>query len=693
MSTSIKQERTICVLLPNKDQLDITVGPKSTGQDVFNRVAELLGIKQLHFFGLTVVRDNEHIFLDMEEKLTKYFPKEWKQDFGKGILKRPLPLVLCLKVQYYIENGRLVCERKARHLYYSDLRERVLRSECRQQEEVYFQLAGYALQADLGDHPMPSEDMEVTPYFGTKEYFPPWIVAKRGLNYLLCHGPKVHQELWGMSTRDAMLLFIKEACRLEDVPVTFYKLQKDKKAERGTAMLGLTLRGMQVYQEVNNMRQLLYDFPWSNVGRLTFLGKKFEIQPDGLPSARNLVYYTGSSFRSRHLLLHLSSSHRLYLSLQPALKRIRQLEESEADARQHGVSTEMTSAEETGQRHAGKSSGSASSSRTSGFDTGSKARIDDEGWKEEEIKNNIGSPKEVLVDDPDEMFQLADLLEGLSVDISELSSESCSPENKACPLNSDEELWKLRNKDVLKQCLPLLAKVSTEAGQGTRCRETTAAACRLVSVCVPLCDDAVPGRLALSVLPSLQLSEEEAPGPGRLGVEVASEVVAALLPSLSADEQLTVLSSALSCIKTLPDSLVSKITVRLLLTVLKCCSGARLTRVLQLVLEDMCRWHCADRTPVVTERTLLCLTALSDHLLKPRRPPPSSSAGDLDPRLCAQFWRMLQDGLTHRDCVSRKRALYLLKMCVSLSEEEGLDCPLSPSEEGITCSESVLLAK
>lgn len=57
-------------------------------------------------------------------------------------------------------------------------------------------------------------------------------------------------------------------------------------------------------------------------------GKKFEIQPDGLPSARKLVYYTGSSFRSRHLLLHLSNSHQLYLSLQPVLKRLHQLEES-----------------------------------------------------------------------------------------------------------------------------------------------------------------------------------------------------------------------------------------------------------------------------------------------------------------------------------------------------------------------------
>lgn len=90
MSTLVKLDRTICVLLPNKQQLDVKVGvgnvrsalntciqwslwnfptfhynflllifffqPKYTGQDVFNRVVECLGIKELHFFGLTVVK-------------------------------------------------------------------------------------------------------------------------------------------------------------------------------------------------------------------------------------------------------------------------------------------------------------------------------------------------------------------------------------------------------------------------------------------------------------------------------------------------------------------------------------------------------------------------------------------------------------------------------------------------------------
>lgn len=62
---------------------------------------------------------------------------------------------------------------------------------------------------------------------------------------------------------------------------------------------------------------------------LSLKGKKFEILPDGLPSARKLIYYTGCPVRSRHLLQLLSNSHRLYMNLQPVLKQVRRLEENE----------------------------------------------------------------------------------------------------------------------------------------------------------------------------------------------------------------------------------------------------------------------------------------------------------------------------------------------------------------------------
>ncbi|XP_036816809.1 probable methyltransferase TARBP1 isoform X2 [Oncorhynchus mykiss] len=251
------------------------------------------------------------------------------------------------------------------------------------------------------------------------------------------------------------------------------------------------------------------------------------------------------------------------------------------------------------------------------------------------------------------------------------------------------------------QCLPLFLKVSNGDGacKGKRVpdgrAEITIAVCRLLSVCInTLCDTAVSGRVARAVLPSFQLpdgeTEEELPGQGegRLGIDVAIEAMSVILPAVSSNEELTtsILSSALSCIKTLPDALVSKITVRLIFTLLNCYSEDGIASKLRFILEDLCSWHKSDSSntdsPVVTERALLCLTTLSDYLFSPAKVqqhtlPQSLSYTRPDPRCSLQFWRILQDGLTHKDNVSRKRALYLLKRCVALSEDEAVEFPSS----------------
>lgn len=84
--------------------------------------------------------------------------------------------------------------------------------------------------------------------------------------------------------------------------------------------LSLRVKGTLAIQRVS-CHNLLCAFPPQ--------GKKFEILPDGLPSARKLVYYTGCPTRSRHLLQLLSNSHRLYMNLQPVLRHLRKLEENE----------------------------------------------------------------------------------------------------------------------------------------------------------------------------------------------------------------------------------------------------------------------------------------------------------------------------------------------------------------------------
>ncbi|KAA0718203.1 FERM domain-containing protein 6 [Triplophysa tibetana] len=383
----MQDRRCVCVFLPNDETLNVIVSVKTVCQELLMQVCDLLRLKDCHLFGLSVIQNNEHIYMELGQKLSKYCPKEWKREASKGIDQFGPPMIVHFRAQYYVENGRLISDRVARYYYYWHLRKQVLLSQCIQREEAYFLLAASALQADMGNF---KRNKHFGSYFQPEAYFPSWVIAKRGCDYILRHIPNMHKEQFALTASEAQMKYIKEAALLDDVAVHYYRLYKDKKELDASLTLGLTLRGIQVFQNVGTVRQLLYDFPWTNVGKLVFVGKRFEILPDGLPSARKLIYYTGCPLRSRHLLQLLSNSHRLFMNLQPVLKQVRRLEENEekkqyresyiSDAlevdmdhldqrsRASGSSVGSTSRPNPFSRHSSTSHGS---SRTSGVDTDS----------------------------------------------------------------------------------------------------------------------------------------------------------------------------------------------------------------------------------------------------------------------------------------------------------------------------------
>ncbi|XP_052468633.1 FERM domain-containing protein 6 isoform X1 [Carassius gibelio] len=384
---TMQDRRCVCVFLPNDETLNVIVSVKAVCQELLVQVCDLLRLKDCHLFGLSVIQNNEHIYMELGQKLSKYCPKEWKREASKGIDQFGPPMIVHFRAQYYVENGRLISDRMARYYYYWHLRKQVLQSQCIQREEAYFLLAAFALQADMGNF---KRNKHFGAYFQPEAYFPSWVIAKRGCDYILRHIPNMHKEQFALTASEAQMKYIKEAALLDDVSVHYYRLYKDKKELEASLTLGLTLRGIQIFQNVGTVRQLLYDFPWTNVGKLVFEGKRFEILPDGLPSARKLIYYTGCPLRSRHLLQLLSNSHRLYMNLQPVLKQVRRLEENE-EKKQYRESYISDALEadmdhlEQRSRASGSSAGSMSrpnpfsrhsttshgSSRTSGIDTDS----------------------------------------------------------------------------------------------------------------------------------------------------------------------------------------------------------------------------------------------------------------------------------------------------------------------------------
>ncbi|XP_051062010.1 FERM domain-containing protein 1 [Phodopus roborovskii] len=298
------QLRDILVLLPTWQQLRLSVEVTATGQELFQQVCYITNIQEAHIFGLSVVRnDDEYVFLDLKQKLSKYFSKDWKMDADQRDKISRAPFITFFRVQFYVENGRAISDKTARYLYYCHLKERVLRSRCVLREEAYFLLAARGLQADLGNY---QESVHVGKYFEPHAYFPQWIINDRGADYILRHVPAMHGELRGLSPKEAILRFIREACRLEDVPVHFFRLYKEKKEDDPTILLGLTLKGVCIYRR-----------------------KKLEIHPEGFLAMQKLLFYTGYTWRSRYLLQLLRTTHQLHLSLRPVLQWLQQLEEAE----------------------------------------------------------------------------------------------------------------------------------------------------------------------------------------------------------------------------------------------------------------------------------------------------------------------------------------------------------------------------
>ncbi|XP_070783434.1 FERM domain-containing protein 6-like [Enoplosus armatus] len=400
------QERQVCILLPNKQRLDCAVRVRARGHEVLNSVLQQLGVRELQVFGLALFRDNEYLFLDLEQKLSKYFGKRW----NRGSLM--VPFMLFLRVQYYVESGRLIMSSKVQQLYYAELRQKVLHSQSRHQEASFFQLAASALQAEVGDL-----HRKHTHYFLPEDYFPSWLIKRRGRDFLLQHCPVLHVELRGVSRSQAILQFIKEASGLQDGPVIFYRMKQEKKGLRSSILLGVALKGVHIYQEVEGKQCLLYDFSWTDIDRFTFQGSRFDITAVGSLCLPKLVYYTPSAFHSKHILRHLSDSHRLHINTREAAVYIQQLEDMQASQ----FYKEAYICDTTHLTHRLQSN-----SLTSSMSDCSRAVETTAAWsKEEEEEDKVSvreselcadEPEEVFVDDPAELSWLSELLHGASID-------------------------------------------------------------------------------------------------------------------------------------------------------------------------------------------------------------------------------------------------------------------------------------
>ncbi|KAK3600905.1 hypothetical protein CHS0354_013282 [Potamilus streckersoni] len=324
--TAGKKRKVISVILLNKEEYFVYVDVKAKFQEVFNQVATHLTLRETEYFGLALKKDKEYHFISNDEKIHKHAPKNWKSSNGEGFDGHGQPvLTVYFRVQFYVDQVVLLREKATRHLYFLQLKENVLNYGHVCTEEKCFQFAALALQADIGSYSsVPSEGR----YFDPREYFPAWIIEKRGLVYLVDNTPVVHKDLHNVPRSEAEWRFIKETTVSPAAHnLHFYRLKKRKTDKTWNAWLGICAKGIQIYEDQDDgFKDLISTFLWPDIGKLTFDKKKFEIRSLGSPAGRKFAYYTECDSKSKYLLSICRNTHMFQMAIQPKLVEIRHLE-------------------------------------------------------------------------------------------------------------------------------------------------------------------------------------------------------------------------------------------------------------------------------------------------------------------------------------------------------------------------------
>ncbi|XP_071496018.1 uncharacterized protein [Diadema antillarum] len=310
-------QRSVCVKLWD-GQLQLNVEAKAKAQDLYDQVCFMLSIKEAQLFGLTILRENgEYEFLDLKTKLSKYAPKGWKSDSSEN------HLTVYLKVQLYVEHVSLLKDDVTRHHYYLQLKQNVLQAPVQCREEACFVLASYALQADLGNY---SEEEHSGRYFEPADYFPEWVIKRRGETYIIKHMPSMHRDQRGTTPAYAQKAFIREASTTAEHQMHFYRLKKTKTEQTPSIWLGICTKGVHLYEDCSDGKYLLCEYAWGVIKRLIFQKKKFELLVEGVSDGRKITYYTCTEAKSKHLLRLCKVTHTFQMQTQPQVERARKRE-------------------------------------------------------------------------------------------------------------------------------------------------------------------------------------------------------------------------------------------------------------------------------------------------------------------------------------------------------------------------------
>jgi C-terminal processing protease CtpA/Prc len=293
----LKGRRSVEVVLLNGKAVEFVVGVGDTASQLFRQVVSRQSLQETHVFGLAVRIDRDDVFLDMGRRLVKYAPSGWATGHAA--------FTVFFRVKFYVENVTQLAQPLSRHFYYLQLRKDLMEGKMFCHDEHALHLAALAMQAERGTGPSQGQLMR------EENYVPATIVEKLGRPEVGRLLSSIQPNMYALTCAEAELEFLKEAQKLPEYGMLFYRVAKTKHGGVGSVWLGFCVRGVVVFDVHKDIKTAVQHCAWRRIRNMSHSHRKLVIELKDNPEL--LVFYT-SDYKRAHYLLELSKAcHKFHL--------------------------------------------------------------------------------------------------------------------------------------------------------------------------------------------------------------------------------------------------------------------------------------------------------------------------------------------------------------------------------------------
>ncbi|MCP9265808.1 hypothetical protein DINM_021198 [Dirofilaria immitis] len=310
----------VTVELLSGKHVEVSCRSDAVALEIADVVMRHMNFNENSFFGLTILRDGEHFFLDDHQRLEKFAPSGWKNARQYGSSKRLYTLFL--RFRYYPASVAFIRTEVVLHELYIQLRRDILDDRIQPKRDLLYDLAAFALQSEYSDQP----NVAVLDYFDVQHYIPKRFLISLARKYKPPDVIERHGRYRGMKQQDAEKRFILLCQRLPDYGAHLHRVFASKPSinlgntplgdpETGVAQwIGIMTRGVVLFEEESDGRHAQIEHLWQNTQTLQFDKKRFVIVSE-IHEPTTSIFYTDHYTKSAYFVRFAASQHRFMIKM------------------------------------------------------------------------------------------------------------------------------------------------------------------------------------------------------------------------------------------------------------------------------------------------------------------------------------------------------------------------------------------